>query len=102
MTGERTASTASRGWWRRDTATRVVRRPTPRRWYIGFFDPADANDDHCIVTIGGDADWVARYLVSLPMPFDVLESEDVRAEIRAIAYGLIARHGGAQDDCDAI
>lgn len=40
----------------------------------GFFDPADAHDHHCIVTIGGDADWVARFLVSLPMPFDCSDS----------------------------
>lgn len=69
---------------------------------IGFFDPADAHDDHCIVTIGGDADWVARFLVSLPMPFDVLGSEDVRAEICVIARGLIGRHGARPVDRDSI
>lgn len=69
---------------------------------VGFFDPVDVHDDHCVVTIGGDADWVARHLMGLPMEFDVLEPDDVRVEIRAIAQRLIARHRSALEPADAI
>ena len=45
--------------------------------------------------IGGDPDWIARYLSGLPMRFDVLEPEEVRSELRAHARRLLKAHGGA-------
>ena len=33
--------------------------------------------------IGGDADWIARYLAGLPFPFEVLDSDEVRREVDA-------------------
>ena len=41
--------------------------------------------------IGGDADWIARYLASLPFPFDVLASDEVREEVVALGQRLVAQ-----------
>jgi predicted DNA-binding transcriptional regulator YafY len=46
-----------------------------------------------VVRIGGDPDWIARYLASLPFPFEVLEPEEVRREVRLLAQRLLGRPG---------
>ena len=61
---------------------------------IGVIEPVD--DASCVVTIGGDADWIARYLISLEVEFDVLEPPEVEDELRALATGLLARLGTGQ------
>jgi predicted DNA-binding transcriptional regulator YafY len=61
---------------------------------IGVIEPVD--DSSCVVTIGGDADWIARYLISLEVEFDVLEPPEVKDELRALAAGLLARLGAGQ------
>ena len=43
------------------------------------------------MTIGGDPDWVARYLVGLPVDFEVLDPPEVRDELHALAQRLL-RH----------
>ncbi|MGI9051653.1 MAG: helix-turn-helix transcriptional regulator [Ilumatobacteraceae bacterium] len=57
---------------------------------IGVIEPDPAGGTTSIVTIGGDADWIARYLASLPFSFEVLDSPDVRAELRTLADTLRA------------
>jgi predicted DNA-binding transcriptional regulator YafY len=52
-------------------------------------EPSEPGVESCIVTIGGDADWVARYLASLPIDFEVLEPPEVREELRTLAERLI-------------
>ena len=42
--------------------------------------------------IGGDEEWIARYLARMPWPFEVMEPESVRAEVRALATRLLDRH----------
>ena len=61
---------------------------------IGVIEPGD--DASCIVTIGGDADWIARYLISLEIEFDVLEPPEINDELRTLAAGILARLGGNQ------
>ena len=39
--------------------------------------------------IGGDADWIARYLASLPFTFEVLDSDDVRRQLEVLAQQLL-------------
>lgn len=56
---------------------------------IGVIEPGD--DTSCVVTIGGDADWIARYLISLEVEFEVLEPQAVNDELRALAAGILAR-----------
>jgi hypothetical protein len=48
-----------------------------------------------VVQIGGDVDWVARYLVGLPFGFDVIEPDELRVELRALARRVLADHGPA-------
>ena len=61
---------------------------------IGVIEPGD--DTSCVVTIGGDPDWIARYLISLELEFDVLEPPEVNEELRVLAVGILARLGGDQ------
>ena len=49
--------------------------------------------DRSIVTIGGDPDWVARFLVSLEMRFEVLDPPEVRDEICMLARRMLEQHG---------
>ena len=43
------------------------------------------------MTIGGDPDWVARFLAGLPVDFEILDPPEVREELRALAERLLAR-----------
>jgi predicted DNA-binding transcriptional regulator YafY len=56
---------------------------------VGVVEPSEPGVESCIVTIGGDADWVARYLASLPVDFEVLEPPEVREELRTLAERLM-------------
>ena len=63
---------------------------------VGVFEPQTGDGDGTsTVVIGGDPDWIARYLSGLPMRFDVLEPEEVRSELRAHARRLLKAHAGA-------
>ena len=57
---------------------------------VGVVEPGD-DDTCCLVTIGGDPDWIARYLVGLSVPFDVLDPPEVVAELRLIAEQILRR-----------
>ncbi len=61
----------------------------------GVFEAAESDADGatCVVQIGGDADWIARYLTGLPFGFDVLEPDEVREEIGRLARRLLTAHG---------
>ena len=56
---------------------------------VGIFEPTDEKAETCVVQIGGDADWIARYLVSLPFRFEVLEPDEVREELRELARRIL-------------
>jgi predicted DNA-binding transcriptional regulator YafY len=45
-----------------------------------------------IARIGGDADWIARYLVGLECRFEVLEPDEVRTEVRDLAERIAHDH----------
>ena len=45
------------------------------------------------VLMGGDLDFIATYLASLPFPFEVLDPPEVRAEIAAHARRLLSYVG---------
>jgi len=53
---------------------------------------SDSGAGTTIARIGGDADWIARYLAGLECRVEVLEPEEVRAEMRALAGRLAADH----------
>jgi predicted DNA-binding transcriptional regulator YafY len=60
---------------------------------VGVVEQSERGDSTCVVTIGGDPDWVARYLAGLPIDFEVLDPPEVRAELRAVARRLLRRSG---------
>ena len=45
---------------------------------MGVIEPGPPDATSTVVVIGGDADWIARYLAGLPFPFEVLDSDEVR------------------------
>ena len=60
---------------------------------VGVVEPDPDHPDRSIVTIGGDPDWVARFLVSLEMRFEVLDPPEVRDEICMLARRMLEQHG---------
>jgi predicted DNA-binding transcriptional regulator YafY len=50
------------------------------------------SDTTSLVRIGGDADWIARFLAGSEAPFEVLEGEEVKAELRALGRRLVRQH----------
>lgn len=59
---------------------------------IGVIDADRSTATSTTVRIGGDADWVARYLISLPCDVEVVEPDEVRHEIVRMAEHLARRH----------
>jgi predicted DNA-binding transcriptional regulator YafY len=59
---------------------------------IGVVDAGPDDAQTTIVRIGGDADWIARYLAGLPFRVEVLEPDEVRAEVRRLAHRLLREH----------
>jgi predicted DNA-binding transcriptional regulator YafY len=49
--------------------------------------------DTTLVRVGGDAMWIAEYVIGLPCRVEVLEPDEVRAEVRALAERLLRDHG---------
>lgn len=59
---------------------------------IGIIETTDPHATTTVVRIGGDDDWIARYLVSLEIRFEVVDSESLRAEFRRLGQQLIDQH----------
>jgi predicted DNA-binding transcriptional regulator YafY len=59
---------------------------------VGVIDDERSDDHATVVRIGGDADWIARYLAGIPEPYEVLDAPDVRAELRALGRRLQREH----------
>ena len=76
---------------------RVHAPPDMARALVGPMIGVVETSDETATTfrIGGDADWIARYLASLEAPFEVLEPPEVRAELRALGRRLERDHGEA-------
>ena len=58
---------------------------------LAILEP-DTDPNATIARIGGDADWIARYVASLACRVEVLDPEEVRAELRLLAGRLAADH----------
>ncbi len=56
---------------------------------VGVVEPAGSGA--CTVTIGGDADWIARYLAGLPVAFEIIEGSEVAVELGRLAEDLLSR-----------
>jgi predicted DNA-binding transcriptional regulator YafY len=68
----------------------VVARHIPPTVGVIRADPEHRR--HTMVEIGGDADWIARYLASMSLEYEVVDSVEVRTELRRLGQQLIARH----------
>lgn len=71
-----------------DAPLDVAGREIPPTIGVARADPDDPT--RTLVEIGGDDDWVARFIVGLPLPYEVLEPASVRAELRRLGRRLIA------------
>jgi len=58
---------------------------------VAVLEP-DSDPAKTIARIGGDADWIAGYVASLECRAEVLEPEEVRAEMRALGHRLSTDH----------
>ncbi len=76
---------------RRGCAWRCHRPPrharSPRRSVSS--SPARPTPTSTVVVLGGDPDWIARYLASLPFAFEVLGPDEVREEVAALGRRLL-------------
>ncbi len=66
---------------------------------VGVIEPGD--DTSCVVTIGGDHDWIARYLIGLELQFEVIEPRELNDELRLLAERIlrqVADHPLGQPD----
>lgn len=73
-----------------------IRFPVPRAVVeehipptIAIIEPGPAGATSTTVVMGGDLDWLARYLAGLPFPFEVLSPDVVGAEVAAHARRLL-------------
>ena len=67
--------------------------PTRSPRVVGHCRP-DPDDPACtLVEIGGDADWVARYLAGSRLAFEPVDAPELRAELRLIGERLVAAIG---------
>lgn len=57
---------------------------------VGVLESSDGSTT--IVRIGGDDDWIAHYLASLEVRFEVLEPDSVKAELRRLGRRLQREH----------
>jgi len=71
-----------------DAPLEIAAREIPPTIGVARADPDDPA--RTLVEIGGDDDWVARFVVGLPLPYEVLEPASVRAELRRIGRRLVA------------
>ena len=55
---------------------------------VSCADPDDPR--RTLVEIGGEVEWVARYLAGLPMPYDVIEPPELVDELRDLGRRLMA------------
>jgi predicted DNA-binding transcriptional regulator YafY len=55
---------------------------------------ADPDDQACtLVEIGGDVDWVARYLAGTDLRFEPVDAPELRDELRRLGERLVAAYG---------
>jgi predicted DNA-binding transcriptional regulator YafY len=61
---------------------------------VGIIEPGPPDATTTVVRIGGDLDWVARFLAGRECRFEVIEPPELRAELRKLARTLLRDHRG--------
>lgn len=59
---------------------------------VGVIETPDEQARSTVVRIGGDLDWIARYVTSLPYPVEVLDPPELRTELRRLAHRILRTH----------
>jgi predicted DNA-binding transcriptional regulator YafY len=59
---------------------------------VGVIEPGPPDATTTVVRIGGDLDWVARFLAGRECRFEVIEPPELRAELRKLARALLRDH----------
>ncbi|MGD9995769.1 MAG: helix-turn-helix transcriptional regulator [Ilumatobacteraceae bacterium] len=72
----------------------VVARHVPPT--IGVVRRAPRNRRSTIVEIGGDHDWIARYLAGSSLDYEVLEPAELRDELRRLGEALVERNSATE------
>jgi predicted DNA-binding transcriptional regulator YafY len=78
----------------------VVAREVPPT--VAVIQKGRPNATTTTVLMGGDLDWIATYLASLPFPFEVLDPPEVRAEVAAHARRLLSYVEHVDDNTPAL
>jgi predicted DNA-binding transcriptional regulator YafY len=60
---------------------------------VAVVQPGPADATSTTVLMGGDLDFIAEYLASLPFPFEVLDPPAVREAVAALAHRLLRQVG---------
>jgi len=68
---------------------------------VGIIETTDPTAATTLVRIGGDDDWIARYIVSLEIRVDVVDSETLRAELHRLGQHLLERYAAPALATDA-
>ena len=61
---------------------------TPRRVVLPTGGIMEPEGDGTLMRIGGEVDWIARYLAGLPCRFTVLEPDELRQALSELAAQL--------------
>lgn len=59
---------------------------------VGVVSDHPHNAEHSSVELGGDADWVARYLASIEISFEVVSPPEVHKALQRLGERLVADH----------
>ena len=57
-----------------------------------MIEPGPPDATSTVVRIGGDLDWIARFLAGRECRFEVIEPPELRAELRKLARALLRDH----------
>lgn len=71
------------------TADVVARHIPPT---VGVIRRDPKHRRHTVVEIGGDPDWIARYLAGSSLDYEVLEPAELRDQLRRLGRQLVERH----------
>ena len=76
----------------------VLREVAPTEAVV---EPADPGDATTLVRVGGDLDWLARFVLAMPFRCEIVEPDAVRAEVRRQARRIADEHRRVADTVTA-
>jgi predicted DNA-binding transcriptional regulator YafY len=61
---------------------------------VGIIEPGPPDATSTVIRIGGNLDWIARFLAGRDCAFEVIEPPELKAELRALGRRLVRQHAG--------